>query len=116
MVSGLALAHPYWVFAQTMIFGHTRTRGLIVYRSPMLPDADDLLIPVTEFLAKVRHELIGEITCPDPGMMFGRAIVSVYKFLDDLDQPVEIPPVHEMFTERGLMELGLLPCGRSSHA
>lgn len=72
--------HPSFLYASTIpLFGGI---GLNIYRSTALPTSDPWYLPVKEYLAGHRYELLRSVTVPDDSMMFGEAEHSIYKIKD----------------------------------
>lgn len=70
----LAVSVHCWLYAYS-----ASAAGLLVYRSPALRDTDPVFKPVLEVLRHHRWRVVLEETIPDPGMMFGRGDLTVYR-------------------------------------
>lgn len=98
----LAIHHPNLLMAHTYAFAHTA--GLIVYRSPLVKEGDDIFQPVADMLREHRMEMIVQETLPDVDMAFGRAELEVYRN-GDSDQDAPLMPIAEKLM-RGLIKRG----------
>lgn len=52
---------------------------LIVYRSPILHDDDDMYHPVREVLNSTPHQVLSSDVIKDENMFFGEGILTIYK-------------------------------------
>lgn len=52
---------------------------LHIYSSPIVREDDPMYRPVAELLAEHEHDLVIEDVIPDPNMMFGQAILKVFR-------------------------------------
>lgn len=71
----IVINHHCWLYA------YSCAAGLMVYRSPVLTDADKIYKPVAHFLSHHPMREVLRHTVHDPTMMFGRGISIFYKSL-----------------------------------
>lgn len=72
--------HPMWLSATQ------QGEYLCVYRSVLVPDNDPRLEPVNRVLNANPHRIVTALTGEDPNMMFGEALITVYKIGEAVDQ------------------------------
>ncbi len=72
--------HPMWLSVTQ------QGEYLCVYRSVLVPDNDPRLEPVNRVLNNNPHRIITALTGDDPDMMFGEALITVYRIGVQVDQ------------------------------
>lgn len=65
-------------FLRAMSFKITKAVGVAVYRSVVLHETDEWLLPIGEALGVYPHREVHRAVREDEGMMFGSAELSVY--------------------------------------
>jgi hypothetical protein len=65
---------PFWFYASWL-----NEEDLLVYRSPGVLDTDECYEPVRELLNSRAHRIVEAREVQDEGMMFGRALLTVYR-------------------------------------
>jgi hypothetical protein len=74
VVNVVLSVQPFWLYASWL-----NEEDLLVYRSPGVLDSDECYEPVRELLNSRAHRIVEAREVQDEGMMFGRALLTVYR-------------------------------------
>lgn len=75
----LEIKHTNWLYTS---YNHPY---LAVYRSVLVKDTSEVYEPVVGFLNRYEHKIVSSYINDDEGMIFGTAVMTIYKIGDPVE-------------------------------